>query len=102
MTEQLRIAVGGISQETNTFSPLWTELEDFTVLRGDALLHDTLDLSAVPADVTLLPVLSASAQPGGLVRKTAYLQFKQAILDGIAALLPVDGIYLELHGAMEV
>jgi microcystin degradation protein MlrC len=102
MTDQLRIAVGGISQETNTFSPLWTELEDFTVLRGDALLNDALDLSAVPGDVTLLPTVSASAQPGGIVRKTAFLHFKQAILEAIAALLPVDGIYLELHGAMEV
>src|SRR5687767_6751294 len=39
MTDQLRIAAGGFSHETNTFSPLWTELEDFEVVRGDALLR---------------------------------------------------------------
>ena len=102
MTDQLRIAVGGFSHETNTFSPLWTELDDFEVVRGDALLRDLLDLSAVPDDVTLLPTVMAGAPPGGLVRKTVYQHLKATILDAIAAQLPVDGIYLNLHGAMEV
>src|SRR5690348_13799845 len=102
MTDQLRIAVAGFSHETNTFSPLWTEIDDFTVVRGEVLLRDALDLSSMPNDAILLPTLMAGAQPGGLVRNSVYQHFKTAILDGIAAQLPVDGVYLSLHGAMEV
>ena len=37
-TANKRVAIGGISHETNTFSPVWTDYEDFTTISGAALL----------------------------------------------------------------
>ncbi|MEM2374578.1 MAG: M81 family metallopeptidase, partial [Thermoproteota archaeon] len=36
----MRIALGGIGHESNTFSPLPTSIEDFNVIKGDELLKD--------------------------------------------------------------
>ncbi|HUV08566.1 MAG TPA: M81 family metallopeptidase [Spirochaetia bacterium] len=113
-----RIAVGGFSHETNTFSPVCTEIGDFQVLRGAQLLEERLPLLAgrdgqtpTPAackeaelseSVELLPCLFARALPGGLIRKEAYLCLKRELLEMFESNLPVDGIYLDLHGAAEV
>ncbi|MHB0878184.1 MAG: M81 family metallopeptidase [Anaerolineae bacterium] len=98
----MRIAVAGIAHETNTFSPIWTEYEDFVCARGaDALRPEPGD-APLPGDVQLLPVFVAHAHPGGLVRRSAYEALKDELLRGLAAALPLDGIYLVLHGAMEV
>ena len=35
----LRIALGGISHESNTFNPIHTGLEDFNIIRGEGLLE---------------------------------------------------------------
>jgi microcystin degradation protein MlrC len=96
----MRIVVGGIQHETNTFSPLPTRLADFQVLRGQALLRE-LGLPAEPG-VELVATVDAHAWPGGLVERAAYEALKAELLDGLRAALPVDGVYLALHGAMEV
>jgi len=98
----MRIAIGGIGHETNTFSPLTTAYEDFFVSRGDALLRDELAAPTVPGDVQLLPTLHAWAWPGGLVRLDAYQHLKAELLAALEAALPLDGVYLILHGAMEM
>lgn len=102
MKSDLRIAVGGIQHETNTFSPIWTTWDDFTILQGEAALQDGLEPSDLPAGVVLLPASIARAMPGGLVQKATYLRLKDALLHELEGLLPVDGVYLRLHGAMEV
>ena len=50
----------------------------------------------------LVPTLVTHAGPGGLVERAAYLALKRELIEGLRAALPVDGIYLALHGAMEV
>lgn len=52
--------------------------------------------------VELLSVFVAMALPGGLVRKSAYSSIKRRFLEELAGLLPLDGLCLELHGALEV
>lgn len=98
----MRIAVGGIRHETNTFSPLYTEYTDFRVLRGAELLTGGLADLAQSEGIALLPTFVASAYPGGLVRADAYRRLKEELLAALAETLPVDGVYLDLHGAMEV
>jgi microcystin degradation protein MlrC len=95
----LRIALGGIRHETNSFSPISTEYGDFSFRRDDQLLAPHQEL---PDDVTLVPTFVASAMPNGLVRRAAYHRLKTELLTELQAALPVDGIYLDLHGAMEV
>ena len=103
MGKLLRIAVGGISHETNAFSPIPTRYDDFRISRGTALLDKALeDRETRYAGVELLPTLIADALPGGLVNESAYLELEKELLAAIRAVLPLDGVYLCLHGAMEV
>ncbi len=46
-----------------------------------------------------MPLLVVSAQPSGIVELETYQAFKTEILQGLAPQLPIDGIFLDLHGA---
>jgi microcystin degradation protein MlrC len=100
--EQIRIAVGGISHETNTFTRVWSDYGDFRILRGDAILEDRFGTLRPIEGVELVPCYFARTVPGGLVRKNGYLQLRDELLQELRAALPVNGILLRLHGAMEV
>jgi microcystin degradation protein MlrC len=108
----MRIAVALIDQETNTFSPVPTTLEDFEsfgYLVGDSVPIDAqrphglggfARVAAERGGVELVPLLFALAGPGGRVDRQAF----DAIVSDLEAQLrrvgPVDALYLELHGAM--
>jgi microcystin degradation protein MlrC len=100
--DKIRIAIGGLRHETNTFSPVWTTYGDFSFARGTSILEGGLGHPWQTTGVELFPTFIAQALPSGLVRKAAYVQFKEALLHDLKAVLPVDGVYLDLHGAMEV
>ncbi len=48
----------------------------------------------------IVPVLWASAEPGNLVQTEAFEMISGKIIDGLAAAMPLDGAYFDLHGAM--
>lgn len=48
----------------------------------------------------LVPLLWCSAQPSGAVEREAYETITGMILEDLQAALPVDAVYLDLHGAM--
>ncbi|HZO88677.1 MAG TPA: M81 family metallopeptidase [Chthonomonadaceae bacterium] len=98
----MRIAVGGIGHETNTFSTLTTGLDDFSVRRGEECVEGEFWNRFREQGVELVPTLTAGAAPHGLVERDAYRQLKTELLERLQSALPVDGIYLNLHGAMEV
>ena len=103
----MRIALAGIGHETNTYCREQTPASHFHVLRGDKLFVTRgTDASMGGAigecealGIEIVPIMTAGAQPSGTIARDAYEQFKQEILDGIAAAKPIDGVYLELHGA---
>lgn len=98
----MRIAVGGIATESCTFSPFLTQLEDFRVLRGQELFeHDRYPFME-GMEAEFVPTLHAGAIPGGSVAAEAYQQLKAELLERLEAVLPIDGLYLDLHGAMNV
>ena len=112
-----RIALVGWQHETNTFSPQPTTLADFTaadswpaLVRGEAILS-VLTGCNIPmsgaiaagqaAGASLIPILWCSATPSGKVTAAAFDCILNEILAGITAQLPqLDGVYLDLHGAM--
>jgi microcystin degradation protein MlrC len=96
-----RIAIGGIATESCTFSTLPTRLEGFSIARGQNLLPRYPFLSKF-ADVEFVPIVQASAIPGGPVESLAYAEIKAELLDQLRAGGPWDGIYLDMHGAMNV
>ncbi len=103
----MRIAIGGIEHETNTYAQGLTTTGQFAVLRAERMLatagQETSIGGAVAAclrqDVTPVPLLHAWAQPSGIVEAATYQAFKAELLELLRAVLPVDGCVLCLHGA---
>lgn len=108
----MRIALGSIFQESNTFVPFRTGMQGFLdhyVLRGDALLTgfgaarvELPGMLAVlrAAGATPLPLLAAYAGAGGPVERAVFEELLGDMLARLKAALPVDGVLLALHGAM--
>jgi len=94
-----RIAIGGIHIESSTFSPHRSGQTDFTVVRGDELLARYDDL---PREVDWVPLVHARALPGGAVERDFYESAKTELLERSRAALPLDGVFLDIHGAMTV
>lgn len=98
MTRQ-RIAIGGIHIESSTFSPHRSGPSDFTVVRGDELLARYDELSD---HVDWLPLVHARALPGGAVERDFYESLKDELLRELRDAFPLDGVFLDIHGAMSV
>ena len=101
--KQKRVLTLGISHESNTFSTLLTKESDFNVLRGADVLKDQLWAEVFKkADIELIPTLHADGWPGGVVERSAFENFRKEILDGIKNAGKLDGIYMDMHGALHV
>ncbi|HGK6433093.1 TPA: M81 family metallopeptidase, partial [Klebsiella aerogenes] len=98
----MRIAVGGIHIECSTFNPVLTHEAEFRTVKGEALLEAPHFQFLRDYPATFLPTLHTRAIPGGPVARETYEQFKAEFLSRLQAQLPIDGLYLAMHGAMYV
>ena len=111
----MRIATGGIIHETSTCVDTRTTVEDFEhdrgIIRGEAMLERFRGANvqtggfieaADEYGFELVPLLRASAFPGGLIRRSDYDALKAELVERLEAAGPVDGVLLDLHGAMVV
>ena len=98
----MRIAVGGIHTECSTYSPVLMAVEDFRVLRDADLLGAEYFNFLDAGGIEHVPLLHARAVPGGPVSRKAYEAFKAEFLEQLQAALPIDGLYLAMHGAINV
>ncbi|MGR9131327.1 M81 family metallopeptidase [Rhizobium leguminosarum] len=98
----MRIAVGGIHIECSTYNPVLNEEKDFRVLRGEALLEAPYFAFLKDYDADFLPTIHARAIAGGPVSRATYEAFKGEFLERLKPMLPLDGLYLAMHGAMYV
>lgn len=113
----MRIASGGVQHETNTFSNTPTTLADFVRdsqcghelsggdvirqrYRGTGCIHGGYIDAAEAAGIELLPLLSAKAQPSGVVQQASFEQMLGWFLQRLEQVMPLDGVLLDLHGAM--
>ncbi len=69
------------------------------MVRGDDLLARYDGLSR---DVEWISLVHARALPGGAVARDFYDSVKAELLERLRAVLPVDGVFLDIHGAMSV
>lgn len=101
LAEAQRVLTGGIRHESNTFIPLHTTVEEFTVLRGEAALRGN-DWAEHLRDegVEVIPTVHAYASPFGVVSRETYEGFRDEILEGARSAGPVDAVYLDMHGAL--
>lgn len=114
----MRIALGGIIHETSTFVGTRTTLADFErsrgIARGAAVL-DTYTGTNVCTGGFLegarrfgfepVPLLRADAWPGGLIVRADYEALRDELCERLRladAEARVDGVLLDLHGAMVV
>ncbi|TBC75146.1 M81 family peptidase [Rhizobium leguminosarum] len=98
----MRIAVGGIHIECSTYNPVLNDEKDFRVLRGAALLEAPYFAFLRDYDAEFLPTIHARAIAGGPVSRATYEAFKGEFLERLKPMLPLDGLYLAMHGAMYV
>jgi microcystin degradation protein MlrC len=107
----MRIAVGGIFHETNTFVADPTTLADFRAYQfaaGPDLLGWRSTRSEIGGFLTgcaardwdPVPSLFAAALPAGLVDHAAFESLTSQLIDGLTAGGRPDGVLLCLHGAM--
>lgn len=98
-----RILTLGIRNESNTFSTLPTKESDFQELRGEDVLKEQLWAEeGRKRGMEFIPVLHAYAWPGGVVERTIFEKYKAEILEGIRKAGKLDGIYMDMHGALHV
>ena len=94
-----RIAFGGIGTECSTYSRIQSRMEDFTILTGDALTNTDRFGFLKKYPVRFMPTLMAEAVDGGPVERATYDAIKKDFLTRLTALLPLDGVFLAMHGA---
>ena len=110
----MRLYVASLATETNTFSPVYTDLRDF----HDNFYFPPGEHPEIPSlcsapfialreyrerageAVEAIEGTAAWAEPGGIVSRAAYVHLRDEILGQLRDALPVDGVLLGLHGAM--
>lgn len=108
----MKVAIASFEFEGNTLSNQLHRREDFArkVLAEGAAVMPAIegrDLAVTGGAETLQaagfnihPVLVAHGGSGGRVEGAIYQDIRDRIVAGIAALAPLDGVFLALHGAM--
>ncbi len=108
MSRPHAIAVGSIFTECNHLGGRPTDLAAFErceLRRGDKVLHHAAGALGGMLRVLrersarLVPLLAASACPGGPITSDCYRTLKEELLGRLRAALPADGVLLALHGA---
>ena len=110
----MRFFIGMLAHETNTFSSIPTDrrqFEAYALRYGGELLEAYRDTgtclggmiaAAGTHDIALAPSLAATASPAGRVTKEFYAEARDRLLADLRTAGPLDGVLLDLHGAMVV
>ncbi|MBG9541732.1 MlrC domain protein [Cytobacillus firmus] len=107
----MRILIGGIAHETNTFSNVKTTVESFKQwewIHGDTIIQKHRKVRnylggmidrAEEIGVEIIPSFSAFAMPSGLITKETYERLIYELTDSIKAAGEFEAVCLALHGA---
>jgi len=112
-----RIAIAGFQHETNTFGVTPAAYHEFEVADSWPGLQRGLDVITATAglnlpiagfvseagstrDIELIPILWCAAEPSAYVTDEAFERISTMLLEGLRQAGAIDGIYLDLHGAM--
>src|SRR5262249_13087007 len=109
----MRIAIGQLWQETNTFNPLPTsraDFEAFGIVRGAELVErmaDTNELGGFiqslrkwPEKPEIMGLARLPAWPGGIVTAETYAWLRDELVEALRRALPVDGVVFAQHGSL--
>ncbi len=107
----MRIATGCIGHETNTFSSVPTSIDDFkrsyhisddiiSTFRQTSTITGGFIENSEKLGIQIIPLLWTFAMPSGAVEQRAYDTLKGEFLDLLRNARQIDGVFLDLHGAM--
>lgn len=112
----IRIAVGSFLHETNTFAPTKATWEAFVHGGGWPAMAQGADVLKVMHNINvglagfagaararsweLIPTIACAATPSAHVTEDAFERVVAIMMDGIRSAGRLDGVYLDLHGAM--
>jgi len=112
MSRLKRVFVGSLATETNTFSPLRTDLRDFkdSFYAEPGTHPETPTLCSAVFPVArarraehgwdLIEGTATWAEPGGVINQRTWELLRDQMLAEIRAAMPLDAVVLGLHGAM--
>jgi microcystin degradation protein MlrC len=108
----MRIAIAEVAQETDSFSPLVADRTDFEAyglyfgneilerMRGVGPIGGFLEVAAEQSEpVTLLPIIRAWGSAGGTIAAETLVFLTERLVAGLKQSLPLDAVFLSLHGA---
>src|SRR5260370_17258787 len=109
----MRLSTATLATETNTFSPLPTSIENYresVFFRAGEHPDDAPRMYTAPLFVgraraakegfELIEGSCFAASPAGTTNRADYETMRDEILGQLKAAMPVDGLFLALHGAM--
>ncbi len=108
----LKIAIGQFMQESHSFTPIdcsWEQFHAGHIYRGEEILtrmaSNKVEVAgaielAREQNLEIAPLLACNAVSSGYVRADVFEDLLGDLLGRLEAQLPVDGLFLALHGAM--
>src|SRR5690348_15623054 len=109
----MRIAIGQLWQESNTFNPIPTtraDFEQFGIIRGGELVEQMADTNELggfiqslrqwPERPEIVGLVRLPAWPSGAATQETFLWLREEMLAALRRALPVDAVLLALHGSM--
>ena len=107
-----KVAVGQFMQESHSFTPIacsWEQFRAGHIHRGEEILTrltgnkvevaGAIDL-ATRQETSIVPLLACNAVSSGYIRSDVFADLLGELLERLESQLPVDGVFLALHGAM--
>ncbi|WP_315811549.1 M81 family metallopeptidase [Bradyrhizobium sp. SZCCHNR2028] len=111
-----RVAIGGFLHETNTFAPTKADYDAFMHGGGRASIADAASVLTTMRGINagqagfmavaeangwdVVPTIACAASPSAHVTRDAFERITTVMVERIKAAGPLDGVYLDLHGAM--
>lgn len=108
----MRIAIAEVAQETDSFSPLVADRTDFEAyglyfgdeildrMRGVGPIGGFLEVTAEQSKpIELLPIIRAWGSAGGTITTETLDFLTDRLVTGLKQSLPLDAVFLSLHGA---
>jgi microcystin degradation protein MlrC len=99
------IAIAGLGIESSTFSPARTDAPAFHAQRGEEILGRYPFLAPgtpLREAAAWRGALLGKALPGGIVTAEAFAELSDELIERLAAMPPLDGLWFDIHGAMTV
>ncbi len=105
-----RVFCASLATETNTFSPMPTGMDDYDILRAEERSEEDWESPesreaifrrrSLERGWEFVMSLTAFAQPAGKTVRSVYESLRDEILTDLRAAMPVDIVFLPLHGSM--